>query len=91
MLRGSLPAAEPRPLEELRERLRDLAVSLGFEEIITYTLTGPGDRSTASSNRVTPDAATPSAWSTRSPRSTPSFAPACARARWRVRSEPPPR
>ncbi|MGH2633299.1 MAG: phenylalanine--tRNA ligase subunit beta, partial [Tepidiformaceae bacterium] len=40
MLRGSLPPVEPQPLEELRERVRDLAVSLGFQEIITYTLTG---------------------------------------------------
>ncbi|OAI40287.1 hypothetical protein AYO38_06120 [bacterium SCGC AG-212-C10] len=39
MLRGSLPAPEPRPLEELRERVRDLAAGLGFQEIITYTLT----------------------------------------------------
>ena len=42
-LRGSLPAAEPRPLQELRERVRDLAASLGFEEVISYTLT---DRAT---------------------------------------------
>ncbi|MFN0146218.1 MAG: phenylalanine--tRNA ligase subunit beta [Dehalococcoidia bacterium] len=41
MLRGGLPAPEPRPVEDLRERLRDLAVSLGFQEIITYTLTDP--------------------------------------------------
>ncbi|HXU23579.1 MAG TPA: phenylalanine--tRNA ligase subunit beta, partial [Tepidiformaceae bacterium] len=40
MLRGSLPPIEPRPVEDLRERVRDLAVSLGFQEIITYTLTG---------------------------------------------------
>ncbi len=39
MLRGSLPAVEPRPLETLRERLRDVAVGLGFQEIISYTLT----------------------------------------------------
>lgn len=39
MLRGSLPPVEPRPVEALRERLRDLFVSLGFQEIITYTLT----------------------------------------------------
>lgn len=39
MLRGSLPVAEPRPLEDLRERVRDLAAAEGFEEIITYTLT----------------------------------------------------
>jgi phenylalanyl-tRNA synthetase beta chain len=39
MLRGSLPEVEPRPLEDLREEVRDLAAALGFEEIITYTLT----------------------------------------------------
>jgi phenylalanyl-tRNA synthetase beta chain len=38
-LRGALPPAEPRPLEDLRERVRDLAVAAGFQEIITYTLT----------------------------------------------------
>ncbi len=37
-LRGSLPPAEPRPVPDLRERLRDLAASLGYQEIITYTL-----------------------------------------------------
>jgi phenylalanyl-tRNA synthetase beta chain len=37
-LRGVLPEAEPRPLESLRERLRDLAASLGFQEVITYSL-----------------------------------------------------
>ncbi len=39
MLRGSLPPTERRPVEALRERVRDLAVGLGFQEIITYTLT----------------------------------------------------
>jgi phenylalanyl-tRNA synthetase beta chain len=39
MLRGSLPEAEARPVEDLREQLRDLAVDAGFQEIITYTLT----------------------------------------------------
>jgi phenylalanyl-tRNA synthetase beta chain len=39
MLRGSLPPPEPRPLEDLRERMRDLVVGLGYDEIITYTLT----------------------------------------------------
>ena len=38
MLRGSLPPAEPRLVEDLRERVRDLAADLGFYEIITYTL-----------------------------------------------------
>jgi phenylalanyl-tRNA synthetase beta chain len=37
-LRGVLPEAEPRPLESLRERLRDLATGLGFQEVITYSL-----------------------------------------------------
>ncbi len=38
MLQGSLPEAEPRPVEDLRERVRDLAAALGFQEVITYTL-----------------------------------------------------
>jgi phenylalanyl-tRNA synthetase beta chain len=38
-LRGSLPPPEPRPVEDLRERVRDLAVGLGFQEVITYSLT----------------------------------------------------
>ena len=40
---GALPAVEPRPLEVLRERVRNLAAGLGFQEIITYTL-GDADR-----------------------------------------------
>jgi phenylalanyl-tRNA synthetase beta chain len=39
MLRGGLPAPEPRPVEDLRERVRDLAVGLGIQEVITYSLT----------------------------------------------------
>ena len=39
-LRGALPAPEPRPVEEARERVRDLAVSLGYQEVITYSLGG---------------------------------------------------
>ncbi|MBA4180688.1 MAG: phenylalanine--tRNA ligase subunit beta [Anaerolinea sp.] len=39
MLEGRLPDPEPNPLRDLRERVRDLAVGLGFQEIITYTLT----------------------------------------------------
>ncbi len=38
-LRGALPPAEPRPVEDVRERVRDLAVALGFQEVITYSLT----------------------------------------------------
>ncbi len=37
-LRGALPPVEPAPAEALRERARDLAVTLGFQEIITYSL-----------------------------------------------------
>ena len=50
-LRGALPPAEPRPLPDLRERVRDLAVGLGFQEIITYSLT---DQSTLA-KVVSPD------------------------------------
>ncbi len=39
-LRGALPAPEGRPVEEARERVRDLAVSLGYQEVITYSLGG---------------------------------------------------
>jgi phenylalanyl-tRNA synthetase beta chain len=37
-LRGPLPDVEPRPLEDMRERIRDLAAGLGLQEIITYSL-----------------------------------------------------
>ena len=39
VLRGALPAAQPRPLERVRERVRSLATGLGFQEVISYTLT----------------------------------------------------
>ena len=38
-LRGAPPDAAPRPLEEVRERARELAAGLGFQEIVSYTLT----------------------------------------------------
>ena len=40
-LRGSLPEPEPRPVEDLRERLRDVFVACGFQEVINYTLSDP--------------------------------------------------
>lgn len=39
MLRGKLPEPEFNPLRDLRERVRDLAAALGYQEVITYTLT----------------------------------------------------
>ncbi|MGE0602066.1 MAG: phenylalanine--tRNA ligase subunit beta [Dehalococcoidia bacterium] len=39
MLRGVLPEPEFNPTRDLRERLRDLATSMGFQETISYTLT----------------------------------------------------
>ncbi len=39
MLRGRLPAPELDPVRDLRERVRDLAAALGFQETISYTLT----------------------------------------------------
>lgn len=39
MLRGELPAPERDSGREVRERLRDTAAALGFQEVITYTLT----------------------------------------------------
>ncbi|WP_322795694.1 phenylalanine--tRNA ligase subunit beta [Tepidiforma sp.] len=38
-LRGTLPPMEENPAMALREQLRDLAAALGFQEVITYTLT----------------------------------------------------
>jgi phenylalanyl-tRNA synthetase beta chain len=51
-LRGTLPEVTPRPIETMRERLRDAMAGLGFDEVITYSLvdrrtlelvTGDGD------------------------------------------------
>jgi phenylalanyl-tRNA synthetase beta chain len=39
MLRGSLPETGRAPSETTRERVRNLAVRLGFQEVINYTLT----------------------------------------------------
>jgi phenylalanyl-tRNA synthetase beta chain len=36
---GRVPPREPRPLEELRERLRDALVRAGLQETMTYSLT----------------------------------------------------
>ena len=38
-LRGALPQPEPNLFERMRERLRDVAAGLGFQEVITYSLT----------------------------------------------------
>ena len=38
-LRGALPESPPRPLEAVRERARQLSAGLGFQEIVSYTLT----------------------------------------------------
>jgi phenylalanyl-tRNA synthetase beta chain len=38
MLRGMLPPAEVRPVDDLREQVRDALVALGFFEAINYTL-----------------------------------------------------
>ena len=39
VLRGALPEAQPRPLERVREQARELAAGLGFQEVVSYTLT----------------------------------------------------
>ncbi len=39
LLQGALPDTTRRPLERVRERARALAASLGFQEVISYTLT----------------------------------------------------
>ncbi|HXG36653.1 MAG TPA: phenylalanine--tRNA ligase subunit beta, partial [Dehalococcoidia bacterium] len=38
-LRGELPASEPRPARDLKERLRDTLAAAGMQEVITYPLT----------------------------------------------------
>ena len=38
-LAGRIPAHEPRPLADLRERLRDALAAAGLHEVITYSLT----------------------------------------------------
>ncbi|HCV00918.1 MAG TPA: phenylalanine--tRNA ligase subunit beta, partial [Dehalococcoidia bacterium] len=39
VLRGALPEVPPRPLERVRERVRSSAAGLGFQEVVSYTLT----------------------------------------------------
>ena len=38
-LGGDVPPAEPKPLADLRERLRDALVAAGMQEVLTYSLT----------------------------------------------------
>ncbi len=38
-LAGTIPAAPPQPLRELRERVRAILASAGMQEVITYSLT----------------------------------------------------
>jgi len=38
-LSGAIPPAQPQPLRELRERVRDTLAAAGMQEIITYSLT----------------------------------------------------
>lgn len=38
---GPLPIHEPHPVEEFRERLRDVLVGLGLQEIVSYPLVHP--------------------------------------------------
>jgi phenylalanyl-tRNA synthetase beta chain len=39
MLSATLPGQEPSPRLELREKIRGIMVSLGFQEVLTYSLT----------------------------------------------------
>ena len=39
MLSATLPEREPRPRLELREKIRGIMVGLGFQEVLTYSLT----------------------------------------------------
>lgn len=38
-LRGAIPHAQPQPLPELRERVRDALAAAGMQEVITYSMT----------------------------------------------------
>jgi phenylalanyl-tRNA synthetase beta chain len=38
-LSGAIPPAQPQPLRELRERVRDTLAAAGMQEVITYSLT----------------------------------------------------
>ena len=38
-LRGEIPKWEPQPMRALRERVRDLLMAAGLQEVITYSLT----------------------------------------------------
>jgi phenylalanyl-tRNA synthetase beta chain len=38
-LGGAIPAAQPQPLRELRERMKDILAAAGMQEVITYSLT----------------------------------------------------
>jgi phenylalanyl-tRNA synthetase beta chain len=38
-LRGEIPKWEPQPMRSLRERVRDLLMAAGLQEVITYSLT----------------------------------------------------
>ncbi len=38
---GPLPLAEPHPLEQFRERARDILVGMGLQEIVSYPLIDP--------------------------------------------------
>ena len=38
-LRGEIPSAERRPIQDLRERVRDATAASGLREVITYSLT----------------------------------------------------
>ena len=37
-----IPPHQPNPLRELKERVRDLFVAAGFQEVVTYSLVGAG-------------------------------------------------
>jgi phenylalanyl-tRNA synthetase beta chain len=40
-LAGAVPTPDPAPVRDLRERLKDAAVSAGLQEVITYPLSAP--------------------------------------------------
>ncbi|MFA4836727.1 MAG: phenylalanine--tRNA ligase subunit beta [Dehalococcoidia bacterium] len=40
MLSGQIPQHQPTPLRSLRERIQDIMVSCGMQEVINYSLTG---------------------------------------------------
>ena len=59
MLSTPIPPYRPEPLRQLRERLRDLLVAAGMQEVITYPTTSPEDLRKAKAPDITLQLANP--------------------------------